>query len=36
MNPQQRLITPDEVAAVAAYLASPDAASVNGQDVDIP
>ena len=36
MNPQQRLITPDEVAAVAAYLASPDAAGVNGQDVDIP
>jgi NAD(P)-dependent dehydrogenase (short-subunit alcohol dehydrogenase family) len=36
MNPQQRLITPDEVAAVAAYLASPAAASVNGQDVDIP
>ena len=36
MNPQQRLITPDEVAAVAAYLASPDAATVNGQDVDIP
>jgi len=36
MNPRQRLITPDEVAAVAAYLASPEAASVNGQDVDIP
>ena len=36
MNPQQRLITPDEVAAVAAYLASPEAASINGQDVDVP
>jgi NAD(P)-dependent dehydrogenase (short-subunit alcohol dehydrogenase family) len=36
MNPQQRLITPDEVAAIAAYLASPEAASINGQDVDIP
>ena len=36
MNPQQRLIAPDEVAAVAAYLASAAAAAVNGQDVDIP
>jgi NAD(P)-dependent dehydrogenase (short-subunit alcohol dehydrogenase family) len=36
MNPQQRLITADEVAAVAAYLASPAAASVNGQDIDVP
>jgi NAD(P)-dependent dehydrogenase (short-subunit alcohol dehydrogenase family) len=36
MNPQQRLITPDEVAAVAAYLASPAAAGINGQDVDVP
>jgi NAD(P)-dependent dehydrogenase (short-subunit alcohol dehydrogenase family) len=35
-NPQQRLITSDEVAAVAAYLASPQAASVNGEDVDVP
>jgi NAD(P)-dependent dehydrogenase (short-subunit alcohol dehydrogenase family) len=36
MNPQQRLITPDEVAAVAAYLASPAGGAVNGQDVDVP
>jgi NAD(P)-dependent dehydrogenase (short-subunit alcohol dehydrogenase family) len=36
MNRQQRLITPEEVAAVAAYLASADAAGINGQDVDVP
>jgi NAD(P)-dependent dehydrogenase (short-subunit alcohol dehydrogenase family) len=36
MNPQQRLITPDEVAAVAAYLASADAGGINGQDLDVP
>jgi NAD(P)-dependent dehydrogenase (short-subunit alcohol dehydrogenase family) len=36
MNPRQRLITPAEVAAVVAYLASPEAAAINGQDVDIP
>ena len=35
MNPQQRLIEPEEVAAVAAFLASPDAASINGQDITI-
>jgi NAD(P)-dependent dehydrogenase (short-subunit alcohol dehydrogenase family) len=36
MNPQGRLIDPDEVAAMAAYLASPEAADVNGKDLDIP
>lgn len=36
MNPQLRLITPDEVAAVAAYLASADASEINGQDIDVP
>ena len=36
MNPQGRLIAPDEVAAVAAFLASPEAADINGQDVDVP
>jgi NAD(P)-dependent dehydrogenase (short-subunit alcohol dehydrogenase family) len=36
MNPQQRLITPEEVAAVAAYLASADAGGINGQDLDVP
>lgn len=36
MNPRGRLITPDEVAAVAAFLASPEAAGINGQDVDVP
>jgi NAD(P)-dependent dehydrogenase (short-subunit alcohol dehydrogenase family) len=36
MNPQGRLIDPDEVAAVAAYLASAEAAGVNGKDLDIP
>jgi NAD(P)-dependent dehydrogenase (short-subunit alcohol dehydrogenase family) len=35
MNPQQRLIDPDEVASVAVYLASPAAADVNGKDIDI-
>ena len=35
MNPSGRLIRPDEVAAVAAYLASPAAADVNGQDLDV-
>lgn len=36
MNPQGRLIAPDEVAAVAAFLASPEAVGINGQDVDVP
>jgi NAD(P)-dependent dehydrogenase (short-subunit alcohol dehydrogenase family) len=35
MNPQRRLIDPDEVAEIAAYLASPEAADVNGRDLDI-
>lgn len=35
MNPSGRLIRPDEVAAVAAYLASPEAADINGQDLDV-
>jgi NAD(P)-dependent dehydrogenase (short-subunit alcohol dehydrogenase family) len=35
MNPQGRLIDPDEVAALAAYLATPEAAGVNGRDLDI-
>lgn len=35
MNPGGRLIHPDEVAAVAAYLASPEADAVNGQDLDV-
>lgn len=35
MNPQRRLIHPDEVAAVAAFLASPDGATTNGQAIDV-
>ena len=35
MNPQQRLIEPEEVAAAAAFLASVDAAGINGQDITI-
>ena len=35
MNPQQRLIEPEEVAAIAAFLASPEAAAINGQDLTI-
>jgi NAD(P)-dependent dehydrogenase (short-subunit alcohol dehydrogenase family) len=35
MNPQQRLIEPEEGAAIAAFLASPEAAGINGQDVTI-
>ncbi len=35
MNPQRRLIHPDEVAAIAAFLASPEAAGINGQDFGI-
>lgn len=36
MNPQGRLISADEVADVVAFLASPEAAGINGQDLDIP
>lgn len=36
MNPQGRLIAPDEVAVVAAFLASPEAAGITGQDMDVP
>ncbi|HVL65976.1 MAG TPA: SDR family NAD(P)-dependent oxidoreductase [Vicinamibacterales bacterium] len=35
MNPSGRLLDPDEVAAVAAYLASPAADGVNGQALDV-
>jgi NAD(P)-dependent dehydrogenase (short-subunit alcohol dehydrogenase family) len=35
MNPQGRLIDPVEVAAIAAFLASPEAHGINGQDFDI-
>ena len=35
MNPQQRLIAPEEVAEVAAFLASRDGARVNGQAIDV-
>ena len=35
MNPSGRLIHPDEVAAVAAHLASADAGHINGQDLDV-
>ena len=35
MNPQGRLIDPDEVAAIAAFLASADAAGINGQDFGV-
>ena len=35
MNPQGRLIEPDEVAAVAAFLASADGAGTNGEAIDI-
>ena len=35
MNPQGRLIEPEEVAAIAAFLASPEAAGINGQDLTI-
>lgn len=34
-HPQQRLIEPAEVAAIAAFLASSEAAGINGQDVAI-
>jgi NAD(P)-dependent dehydrogenase (short-subunit alcohol dehydrogenase family) len=35
MNPQQRLIEPEEVADIAAFLASAQAAGINGQDITI-
>ncbi|MBA3640034.1 MAG: SDR family oxidoreductase [Acidobacteriota bacterium] len=35
MNPQGRLIEPEEVAEVAAFLASPDGAGTNGEAIDI-
>lgn len=35
MNPQGRLIQPEEVAAVAAFLASADGAGTNGEAIDI-
>jgi 3-hydroxybutyrate dehydrogenase len=35
MSPQQRLIQPEEVAQMVAYLASEDAAGVNGQAINI-
>jgi 2-hydroxycyclohexanecarboxyl-CoA dehydrogenase len=35
MNPQRRLIDPDEVAALAVYLAGPDARGVTGQTLGV-
>jgi NAD(P)-dependent dehydrogenase (short-subunit alcohol dehydrogenase family) len=35
MNPQGRLIQPEEVAALAAFLAGPDAHGINGQAFDL-
>lgn len=35
MNPQQRLIEPEEVAALAVFLASSDAAGINGQALNV-
>jgi 2-hydroxycyclohexanecarboxyl-CoA dehydrogenase len=35
MNPQRRLIEPEEVAALAAFLASPDAGGINGQALNV-
>ena len=35
MNPQRRLIEADEVAALAVYLASPDARGINGQALNV-
>jgi NAD(P)-dependent dehydrogenase (short-subunit alcohol dehydrogenase family) len=34
-NPQQRLITPDEVAATVAWLCLPEAAAINGQAMSV-
>lgn len=35
MSPQRRLITPEEVAAVAVFLASDEAAGITGQAIDV-
>jgi NAD(P)-dependent dehydrogenase (short-subunit alcohol dehydrogenase family) len=35
MSPQARLIEPDEVAAAALFLASPDAHGINGQTLSV-
>jgi NAD(P)-dependent dehydrogenase (short-subunit alcohol dehydrogenase family) len=35
MNPQNRLIQPDEVAALAVFLASSDARGINGQALTV-
>jgi 2-hydroxycyclohexanecarboxyl-CoA dehydrogenase len=35
MNPHGRLIAPEDVAALAAFLASPDAQAINGEALDI-
>ena len=35
MNPQRRLIDPDEVAALAVYLAGPDARGITGQTLGV-
>jgi len=35
MNPQGRLIAPEEVSALAVFLASPDARGINGQALGI-
>ena len=34
-NPQQRLVTPDEVAAAVAWLCLPESAAVNGQAISV-
>jgi NAD(P)-dependent dehydrogenase (short-subunit alcohol dehydrogenase family) len=35
MNPQRRLIEPEEVAALAVYLATPEAGGINGQALNV-
>lgn len=35
MNPRQRFVQPDEIAGVAAFLASPAAQGINGKDIEI-
>lgn len=35
MNPQQRFVHPDEVASIAAFLASAEADGINGREIDI-